>query len=206
MFDLHRYFPNGITCIADVGANVGSVSIDFAYYFPEAKVIAYEPINATFQQLLSNIRSSKNIAAYQNAVGAHTFSTEIALNKEHTINSLASAPDQDNGAGLETIHVVSLDEHLPANGISTPQIIKIDVEGYEKEVIAGAARTIASGVWAIVVEVGYKRSGDKVHFSDMEVLMESKGFQCCGVYDLSRSRDKRTLYYSNNLYIHRSKI
>ena len=204
VFDLKRLFNGDIKIIIDAGANIGSVASDFSYYFPQAKVLAFEPIISTFERLKKNCSIKKNILPIHLALGDSNYEIEIPLNTEDTINSILSAPQQHQISGYETIRVQTLDNYAEHNSIQNIDILKIDVEGYEFKVLEGAQRFISNSIKAIVLEVGYERSSNKVHFSDVETYMENHGFQCCGIYDLSKSRDKRRLYYSNNLYIRKS--
>lgn len=206
VYDLSRYFNKEIGTIVDAGANVGSVSKDFSIYFPKAQVYAFEPISSTFEILQKNTGKYGNIKPIQLGLGASNFEIEIPLNLENTINSIAAPPREGDNGGTEKIKVVSLDNFFNENSTTNIDILKIDVEGYEFEVLKGAQGIMQKQLKAIVLEVGYQRGNDKVHFSDVENFMESHHFQCCGIYDISKSRDKRRLYYSNNLYIRKEFI
>ncbi|MDB5206709.1 MAG: methyltransferase FkbM [Flavisolibacter sp.] len=204
VFDLKRLFDGDINIIVDAGANIGSVASDFSYYFPQAKILAFEPIISTFEKLKRKCSIKKNILPVHSALGESNYEIEIPLNTEDTINSILSAPQEHQFSGYETIRVQSLASYAENHSIEKIDILKIDVEGYEFKVLEGAQHFIINSIKAIVLEVGYERSSNKVHFSDVEIYMEKYGFQCCGIYDLSKSRDKKRLYYSNSLYIRKS--
>ncbi|RZK47804.1 MAG: FkbM family methyltransferase [Pedobacter sp.] len=205
VFDLTRRFAGqDIDIIVDAGANIGSVSLDFAYYFPHSKVLAFEPVFSTYERLKLKTSKYNNIIPVQIALGEGTYQVEISLNAEDTINSISSKPDEQNISGKEVISVSTLDAYIKQNNILKVDLLKIDVEGFEFKVLEGADNLLSNSIKAIVLEVGYERGDSKVHFSDVENYMEQRGFQCCGVYDLSKSRDKKRLYYSNNLYIRKS--
>jgi hypothetical protein len=101
----------------------------------------------------------------------------------------------------EEITVVTLKEILEQQEINHIDILKIDVEGFEFEVLNGCCSLI-DHTKLIILEVGYERELTKVHFSDVEQYMEKKGFMMCGIYETRRNLyDKRKLWYSNNLYV-----
>ena len=205
VYDISRYFTQGISTIADVGANTGSVTIDFSAHFPEAQIYAFEPVSHTFALLKKSTAKFGNVTAVQLGLGARDFEIEIPLNRENTINSITAPPGEENTVGHEKIKIVSLDNFF--TGLTQAiDIIKIDVEGYEFEVLEGASSILQDQVKAIIIEVGYQRGTDKAHFSDVEIFMESIDFQCCGIYDITKSKDKRRLYYSNSLYIRKNLI
>jgi FkbM family methyltransferase len=205
VYDLNRIFQTQtIRTIVDVGANVGSISMEFAYYYPQARILAFEPVTSTYQRLKLKTDKYKNITPVHMALGEGVYQVEIALNSEDTINSISSRPAEQHISGMETISVNTLDSYASENNISEVDILKIDVEGFEFKVLEGADHLVNNSVKAIVLEVGYERENSKVHFSDVENYMEARGFQCCGVYDQAKSKDKKRLYYSNNLYIRKS--
>ncbi|WP_410478292.1 FkbM family methyltransferase [Pedobacter frigiditerrae] len=83
-------------------------------------------------------------------------------------------------------------------------ILKIDVEGFEFEVLKGCLNLQIN---CILIEVGYEREPTKVHFSEVEIYMENMGFQLCGIYEIMRClTDKKKISYSNNLYIKKNLI
>lgn len=205
VYDLRRIFQSqAIGVIVDAGANVGSVSLDFAFYFPESKILAFEPVSATYERLKARVEKYNKIEPIQMALGESVYQVEIALNSEDTINSISSRPTEQNISGLETISVCTLDGFAQQNNIAAVDVLKIDVEGFEFKVLEGAENLLRNSIKAIVLEVGYERGDSKVHFSDVENYMEQRGFQCCGVYDQAKSSDKKRLYYSNNLYIRKN--
>ena len=63
-----RFEPRSIL---DLGANIGIASIDFALRYPQASIIAIEPVAANFQLLQKNISAFPNIRALNVAVGKH---------------------------------------------------------------------------------------------------------------------------------------
>lgn len=120
----------------DVGANIGSYSILAASC--GADVIAMEPVPQTYEQLLDNVninRFQNNITPKNMGVGSHPgvllFSSAFGpLN--HVL-----APGETI-ADVTTVKVDTLDS-VVRHGAS---MIKIDVEGYETEVIRGAANLL----------------------------------------------------------------
>lgn len=187
--------------IIDAGANVGSVSKQLNFWFPSSKIMAFEPILNTFNTLCTHIRHLPNILPFQLALGANAEKITISINKENTINSIKVNDEGDNFIGKEEINIVRLADILTEHQIAHIDILKIDVEGFEFEVLEGCGDYM-DRIDLIVLEVGYEREVTKVHFSDVEIFMEKHGFILCGIYEATRNLfDKRKLWYSNNLYI-----
>ncbi|MDD5016402.1 MAG: FkbM family methyltransferase, partial [Atribacterota bacterium] len=138
VFDLKRTLLENPAYIIDAGANIGEVSKELAYYFPSAKIYAFEPIYATYHQLIKNTELFKNISSQHFALGKNEESIELYLNPESTINSIKSTYlNAENAIGKETIHIKRLDKFCELANIQHINILKIDVEGFEFEVLDG---------------------------------------------------------------------
>lgn len=120
----------------DVGANIGSYTV-LASAVCGAETIAVEPDPVTMGSL------KKNIAA--NGIGDVVTTVEAAVGREEgevnftvgldTVNQVASAGQTNT----RKVRVVRLDDLLRGR---SPAFIKLDVEGYESEVIGGASETL----------------------------------------------------------------
>ena len=133
----------------DVGANVGTYTV-LAASCKGARTICFEPIPDTFKNLLDNISVNK----IQNLVNAY----EVALGKskgninfttDHdTMNHVVEKEKSKNDINVK---MSTLDISLI--GLS-PILIKIDVEGFETEVINGGVQTLKSdSLKAIIIEL-----------------------------------------------------
>lgn len=65
-----RYLERDPRIIFDVGANVGDVSIELAQGFPNAQVIAFEPVPHSFKVLQDRAQSYPNLVCHSQAVAA----------------------------------------------------------------------------------------------------------------------------------------
>ena len=133
----------------DVGANIGSFTV-LASAHNQAKSISFEPVPATFNYLQRNIKINKieNVRLLNVAVGSAKSKVYFTDN-EDTTNHVA----EKNEHGALEVDVVVLDEIV--KDFSTPALLKIDVEGYETEVIHGATKTLSNpNLKAIIIELG----------------------------------------------------
>jgi FkbM family methyltransferase len=124
----------------DVGANIGALTVPLARIVgPEGFVVAMEPQRAVYQLLCANLALNEigNVQAIHAAVGRAPGRAFVpVLDQAKAINFGAA---EVTGAGGEPVSMISIDSlQLPAC-----HLIKIDVEGQEQSVIAGAATTIA---------------------------------------------------------------
>jgi FkbM family methyltransferase len=173
----------------DVGANVGLFTLIASRWVgPAGRVVSLEPSTREFQRLLAHVELNglTNVLALQLAAGAAPGRAQlhVAEDRYPGLNTLAPAFMYSGvaEAGVETVTVATLDDVLSAHGIRGVTAIKIDVEGLEPEVVAGARRTIASDNPAIVIEVGGEAL-DPAHERrrGMERMLEEAGYEFAAI-------------------------
>jgi len=201
MYDIKRVLKNP-SVIIDAGANIGSVSLDLNFWFPDADIYAFEPVKETFDILTKNTAAKNKIHPVYKGLGTKNEKINIFLSWENTINSLKITEVNQGIMGSEEVHIIRLDEFLQQERLTTIDILKIDVEGFEFEVLEGCGTLINDNIKCIYLEVGYTREPTKVYFSDVEIFMENNGFELCGIYETKRNAfSKHQLWFSNHLYI-----
>jgi len=145
-FCLHALRPDDLFC--DVGANAGVYTI-LAAGAVGSRVVSIEPIPRTFDLLMSNVYANSVahlVDARRNGMG----DAPDMLHFTSALWSLNHVVDPATPGSIE-VDVVTLDSALDGR---VPQIIKIDVEGFEAKVLRGASGTLADPrLLAILIEV-----------------------------------------------------
>lgn len=135
--------------VFDVGANIGFFSLYFARWVgPEGRVIAIEPEArnaASLRRRVARAGMSDVVTCVRAAAADRTGQVNLALNPGHPGDHHIA----DNG---EPVRAVTLDE-LAADDPRPVTLVKIDVQGAESMVLAGAHRLIRLHRPAIFVEV-----------------------------------------------------
>lgn len=112
--------------IADVGANIGFTALLMSRAYPDATVHAFEPGPNVFSLMRMNV-SGKRIVPVHAAVSDRNGTACFAENS--AFGHLASS-------GVE-VPTISLGDYLDGRGLSHFDFVKIDVEGFERDVFRG---------------------------------------------------------------------
>lgn len=149
----------------DVGANVGTYTI-LAASAVGARTVSFEPIPSTYSALVDNVRLNRVDELVRTLnVGVGSQSGEVKFSVEFDVMNHALASDDQTTQSISA-PVVTIDE-LASH--ESPTAVKIDVEGYESEVILGSLKTLSNkAVKAILIELNgfgarYGFNEDEVH-------------------------------------------
>lgn len=126
--------------VVDVGANVGFFTIKQMLQFgSRLKLIAFEPDPRTYERLQRNVnrirtRTASDIRCVNRALDTHSGEAQFVRNvsvESHVSDGPGEAP------GI-TVQLTTLDSVVEQEGIHRIDLLKIDVEGHELKVLAGA--------------------------------------------------------------------
>lgn len=133
-FVLHFLRPGDL--FADIGANIGSYTV-LASGVRKARTVAFEPDPLTFEALSRNIalnRLDNLVRPCECALGSRQGSVGFTVGLD-TVNHVVGETD----GATRTVALDTLDQ---ACGNERPNLIKLDVEGFESEVLGGAVETL----------------------------------------------------------------
>jgi len=129
--------------VFDVGCNIGSRTKIFLNL--GANVVGFEPQSNLCEHLYAHLKRNKKFSLERTALGATTEIKEIKISDAHVLSSMSDRWIQATQASgrfkcynwdkTEKVKVSTLDDKIQMYG--TPKYIKIDVEGYEFEVLKG---------------------------------------------------------------------
>jgi FkbM family methyltransferase len=151
--------------VLDVGANAGQFARAAAQTFPGARVISFEPLSDIAANLRDHLRDLDRFEVHECALGRENGSVEFHPHR-YSLSSSALPAVSGNGRGpgpkaatgeLPAIDVPlrRLDDIVPT-GVARPALLKLDVQGYELEVLAGATERLAE-MDALLLELAFSR-------------------------------------------------
>ncbi len=208
MFFLHTMVGPGQIAI-DVGANVGIYTGWLSRLVgPSGRVLALEPYPPIFERLVKNVRRMRatNVITLNEAVGADTgwTSLELPMSRRGEVNDPYIHVQTGSGLGGQ-VRLTTIDEIVHREGFQQVNLIKVDVEGYERYAIEGSRETIQNFRPLILIEIydrWARRYGSSFH--EVDELLAGLGYSGYLLHDgrLFRARDppnmSRNYFYVPN--------
>lgn len=145
----------GANVILDVGANVGLYSLPVAAANPRAKVVSIEAHPSTFARFSEHLAMNtrvKNIIPVQRAIGANVGVLKLFHGTDSDSGLVSAVAPNRTGAGTE-VPMTTLDLLCEELALSRVDTMKIDVEGYEPEVLLGARKILSEHRPTICIEL-----------------------------------------------------
>jgi FkbM family methyltransferase len=156
----------------DVGANIGRYSILMAK--KGWKVYSFEPVRNNFEKLMEHIKINnvqKNVQAKNAGLGKNNLKKKIYyLPYKYGEASIILSKKESNS---EEIHMDKLDNFVKKN-YKKPIILKIDVEGFEFEVLKGSKKFIKKHHPIIILEMWNKERERDINFLE-KIGYKNKG-------------------------------
>lgn len=139
----------GINLIFDVGANTGQYGLQLRKFGYKEKIVSFEPVLDAYQELISVIKDPAWVANNY-ALGKEEGEAEINISKNSVSSSLLNiAPDlmrvlpelstvQKKRIPIKRLDDIFWEYYHPGDNV----YLKIDTQGYEKEILVGAAKIL----------------------------------------------------------------
>lgn len=143
-------------CVLDVGANIGCTSLLFSQV--ARQVFSFEPSPTTFRLLQKNLAQAQvhNVVAANFGLGNSEGAFELTFAPDNRSGGFVSnLTTASSGHQVESIRIVAGDAYLRAANIAQIDFIKIDVEGFERNVIEGLTDTLARCKPVVVLELNH---------------------------------------------------
>jgi len=191
--------------VFDVGVGRGTPWLYEA--FPKAKHVLFEPLadfNSDLERLARDLNADVHRVALSNRTGTATFRRHLDYPTSSSLYAIDPRFDaytkRVQGAHRfedQTVQLATLDQ---LNDYEPPYVLKLDVEGAEKNVIEGATRTLRSTELLIAEVSVMRRLKDEAGFAAMIQLLDSAGFELFDIPELAQASDG-TLRYIDAVFV-----
>ena len=167
----------GMTTVFDVGANEGQFAEELRQSGFKGQIHSFEPTKTAFSKLAARCEGNCLWRAEQIGFGTSDEVREIAIAENSQLTSVLSPIRNHAIAGSESIQLRRLDSWLASKHVDlSVACLKLDVQGYEREILLGAGEAISS-FGAIIVELAICPSyQNQPYAEDLIAFLRSQGF------------------------------
>lgn len=179
--------------VLDIGANAGQFARNVRASMPDCTVHSFEPLPGPFAELQKLAANRPQFHCHNFALGErsgaaiihtgeYTASSSLLKPAQHLSDSLPQVvPDQDRD-----IPIMRLDDWAPTVSLSYPLFVKLDVQGYELQVIRGGTETLRRAS-AILSELSFvELYENQPLIVDIVEAMKAMGFRLADIYEVSQ--------------------
>ena len=187
-----RSIISNIDSIWDAGANEGQFAFMVNTIWPELPIYSFEPDPTTYSKLSTNFNKHKIPGRVFSVALAEKVETRQFVRYEDNVNNSFLNRNQDAHLELDTIEVMCTSLDLVS--MEMPEVknafLKLDVQGFELAVLAGA-KSFLKNCRFVLIEVSLSPAYTGGAYADEIMLaMRSYGFECIQILDLLRRKSK----------------
>jgi len=136
--------------ILDLGANVGYASVYFANRYPDARIVAVEPERSNFLALSRNTEPYPNVITMEAAI----WPTAGQLALEDSGAAWSFRVTANGTQGMASVNGITIDDVLTRWSEGAPvDLLKIDIEGSEKELFSAPCDSWLARTRLMVIEL-----------------------------------------------------
>ena len=194
---------NNIKTVIDIGSNKGQFSILMRYYFPNAKIYSFEPQNHILSTQKKIFLHDKNIKFFQMGLGNEKCSKKFYVtNREDSSSFLEPKNTHINTYKvkiLKNIKINKLENIINSNEFKKKVLVKLDVQGFELEVLKGAKKLLKK-IDYIITEISYQSIyKNQVIGGDLNFFLKKNNF--VKVKNINITKFDKKLFQSDALFI-----
>jgi FkbM family methyltransferase len=157
--DFLQHFLQPEDVVFDAGANLGYYALIASLAVSKGEVHAFEPVPSTYERLQGTLALNprvRNVVANQIAIAKASGQMEIHTftGLHHGYSSLSTLGRKDIVS--HTVVARSLDDYVAEQRIRRVDFLKVDVEGAEAQVLAGATAVLGKWAPSVMLEVNFE--------------------------------------------------
>jgi len=181
-----------VDCVLDVGANIGQFAQDLRQIGYTGFIVSFEPVKETFVTLTGQFAGDPNWLGFQTALGNEPGELEFNIGKDTKYSSALAFNNAGDVDRTEKVPVQRLDELIRENkrlATSSKILLKMDTQGFDLEVFAGASGCI-DGIVAIMSEVSVIPLYEGMKsYKESLTIYEDAGFRLTNLSTVNRTAE-----------------
>jgi FkbM family methyltransferase len=164
--------------IYDVGANVGTWTLLAKALYPDALVHAFEPLPMHIEKFQQMTKSLAGVRLHEIGLGSCPARTTMKVTGFSDASSLLPLTESGKKQWhLQQVAEIPVDDWVSVNHLPSPDLIKMDVQGFELEVLRGAERCLTQAKW-VLLEASFKSFYEgQCRFDQLVAFLAYAGFQ-----------------------------
>lgn len=197
-------------CIIDVGANKGQFSKVIRHFYPKSQIYAFEPVPEIFQKTKSNFAGVHNYEIYNVALG--NADGEVSFNKNeygHISSFLEVSGENKHYPKTRNseikVQIKKLDDLFRAEQFKGKTLLKLDVQGFELEVLKGADNLLKNIDYVIIEANLENLYVDQPTFTEINTFLNLYKFEVYGMLDFNIGKQNKyieiDILYKNSAVI-----
>jgi FkbM family methyltransferase len=170
--------------IFDVGVNIGSFLLNFAQLSPNGQVFGFEPDVRNFERAVNNLELNdfSNVTLIRKALGSAPGTATMLMVNENNAGMNRIRIDESNIPDSKItceVEIIRLDDFVESEKLKSLDLIKIDVEGFELNVLKGAQHSLRKFRPILFIEL----DDDNLHeqgnsAKELIEFLEREGYGC----------------------------
>lgn len=198
--NLVKYINKDKITIIDVGANQGQFALTAKKYFPTAIIHSFEPLPEIFIKLSNNCLKLQDVHVYNHALGSTNSFIKFYQNSySHASSALHVSNEQKKILPITSLEkeievpVKTLDNVFGELDIQGKVLLKLDVQGFEKEVLIGSKNIISKVEYLLFETSFFQMYNGEPLFDEMHSFAKELGFELLGPVGVLESPEMQIL-------------
>ena len=197
-----------IRTVLDIGSNTGHFAFAINALMPSANIYSFEPLPECFEELATRAKNTPNMKVFNLALGNQSGSLEFKRSSSNLSSSFLEMTDLHKTAFPETadsettvVKIERLDDVYQKLDIQEPILLKIDVQGFEDQVIAGGMDVVNKAT-VIIIETSFCKLYEKQPlFDDIYSILLSHNYCYAGALETLKDPNTGRILQEDSIFI-----
>lgn len=189
-----------VRTVVDIGANRGQFALAARHCFPDARIVSFEPLAGPAALYRAVFAGDERAMLIEAAAGPEPGEVSIHLSARDDSSSLLPITARQNAlfpgtaeAGTASIRVVRLADEVPTADLVAPALLKLDVQGFELQALAGCEDLLDRFDW-VYAECSFMELYAGQSLADEVIAwLRERGLRLAGVYHMAYDGDGRAV-------------